>query len=166
MLKIVYENNWFSVAKEENWHYLIEKNSNNGAVVLILEENKNFILIKNYRKAIDKITIELPRGYGEINENSLEAAIREAYEETGYKINKTNIYKLGSINPNSAILSSTIDIFFAKVSAKDRIKKSDSEVIEIVKIDKNDINQFVINGVIKDSFTLSALYLYNLKYRN
>ena len=47
MLEIVYENNWFSVAKEENWHYLIEKKSSNGAVILILEDNKNFILIKN-----------------------------------------------------------------------------------------------------------------------
>ncbi|UYF43378.1 NUDIX hydrolase [Aliarcobacter cryaerophilus] len=166
MLEIVYENNWFSVAKEENWHYLIEKKFSKGAVILILEDNKNFILIKNYRKAINKVVIELPRGYGEINETSLETAIREAYEETGYKIDKKNICKLGSINPNSAILSSEVDIFFAKVSIKERIKGSDSEVIDIIKIDKNNIKQFIINGEIKDSFTLSALHLYNLNYPN
>ena len=101
-----------------------------------------------------------------LNETSLETAIREAYEETGYKIDKKNICKLGSINPNSAILSSEVDIFFAKVSINDRIKGSDLEVIDIIKIDKNNIKQFVINGEIKDSFTLSALHLYDLNYQN
>ena len=162
MIEIVYKNNWFSVAKEDNWHYLIEKNSNNGAVILILEDNKNFILVKNYRKAIDKIVIELPRGYGEENETSLDTALRESLEETGYKINKENITKLGSVNPNSAILSSEIDIYFAKVSQRDKIKDSDSEVIDIVKINKNSIKKLILNGEIKDSFSLTAISLYEL----
>ena len=162
MIEIVYKNNWFSVAKEDNWHYLIEKNSSNGAVILILEDNKNFILVKNYRKAIDKIVIELPRGYGEENETSLNTALRESLEETGYKINKENITKLGSVNPNSAILSSEIDIYFAKVSQRDKIKDSDSEVIDIVKINKNSIKKLILNGEIKDSFSLTAISLYEL----
>jgi len=162
MIEIVYKNNWFSVAKEDNWHYLIEKNSNNAAVILILEDNKNFILVKNYRKAIDKIVIELPRGYGEENETSLNTALRESLEETGYKINKENITKLGSVNPNSAILSSEIDIYFAKVSQRDKIKDSDSEVIDIVKINKNSIKKLILNGEIKDSFSLTAISLYEL----
>jgi len=163
MIEIVYKNNWFSVAKEDNWHYLIERNSNNGAVVLILENNKNFILVKNYRKAIDKIVIELPRGYGEDNETSLDTALRESLEETGYKIHKKNITKLGSINPNSAILSSEIDIYFANVTSKDKIKDSDSEVINIVKINKSNIKQLILSGEIKDAFSLSAISLYEIK---
>lgn len=162
MIDIVYKNNWFSVAKEDNWHYLIEKNSNNGAVILILEDNKNFILVKNYRKAIDKIVIELPRGYGEDNETSLDTALRESLEETGYRINKRNIAKLGSVNPNSAILSSEIDIYFANVSKEDKIKDSDSEVIDIVKINKTNIKQLILNGEIKDSFSLTAICFYEL----
>lgn len=163
MIDIVYKNNWFSVAKEDNWHYLIEKNSNNGAVILILEDNKDFILVKNYRKAIDKIVMELPRGYGKENETSLDTAIRESFEETGYKLQKENITKLGSVNPNSAILSSEIDIYFANVSQKDKIKDSDAEVMDIIKINKNSINQLILNGEIKDSFSLVALSLYRLK---
>jgi len=163
MIDVVYKNNWFSVAKEDNWHYLIEKNSNNGAVILILEDNKNFILVKNYRKAIDKIVLELPRGYGENNKTSLDTALRESLEETGYKIHKNSIIKLGSINPNSAILSSEIDIYFANVTSKDKIKDSDSEVIDIIKINKNDIKQMILKGEIKDAFSLSAISLYDMK---
>lgn len=162
MIDIVYKNNWFSVAKEDNWHYLIEKNSNNGAVILILEDNKNFILVKNYRKAINKIVIELPRGYGENNETSLDTALRESLEETGYQIHRKNITKLGSVNPNSAILSSEIDIYLAHVSQEDKIKDSDTEVMDIVKINKTNIKQLILNGKIKDSFSLTAIYLYEL----
>ncbi|MDK2082014.1 NUDIX hydrolase [Aliarcobacter butzleri] len=159
----LYKNKWFSVVKEEQWYYVVEKNSNNGAVILILEDNKNFIFIKNYRKAINKIVIELPRGYGENNETSLDTALRESLEETGYKINKNNIHRIGSVNPNSAILSSEIDIYFAKVSTTDKIKNSDSEVIDIVKINKDHINKYILDGKIKDSFSLTALHLYELQ---
>jgi ADP-ribose pyrophosphatase len=163
MIEIVYKNNWFSVVKEDNWHYLIERNPNNGVVVLILEDNKNFILVKNYRKAINKIAIELPRGYGEDNETSLDTALRESLEETGYKIHRNNITKLGSINPNSAILSSEIDVYFANVTSRDKLQNSDSEVIDIVKINKSDIKQMILNGKIKDAFSLSAICLYEIK---
>jgi ADP-ribose pyrophosphatase len=162
MIEIVYENNWFSVVKEDKWHYLIENNSNNGAVILILEDDKNFILVKNYRKAINKVVIELPRGYGEDTESSLDTAIRESLEETGYKIKKENISKLGSVNPNSAILSSEIDIYFARVSQSDKVKTPDSEIIDIVKINKTRIKALILNGEIKDSFSLTALSLYEL----
>jgi len=162
MIETVYKNDWFFVKKEDNWHYLVEKKSSNGAVILILENNKDFILVKNYRKAIDKIVVELPRGYGEKNENSLDTALREALEETGYKICKNNIVKIGSINPNSAILASEIDIYFAKVNAQDKVQDSDSEVIDIVKLNKKTFKQYIKNGNIKDSFSISAFSLYEL----
>jgi len=165
MIKTVYKNNWFRVIKEEDWHYIIEKNSNNGAVILLLEDNKYFIFIKTYRKAINKTVIELPRGYGEKDETSLETALREAFEETGYKVNNNDIIKLGSIYPNSAILSSEIDIYFAEVSKEDKMQNDiDSEVIGIVKIDKKNIKNFILNQRIKDSFSLSALQLYFIQY--
>ncbi len=163
MKEIVYKNEWFSVLKDGRWHYLIEKNSDNGAVILMLEDNENFIFVKNHRKAIGKTVIELPRGYGEDNESSVDTAVREAYEETGYKIDKTKIVKLGTVNPNSAILSSNIDIYFAYVSKKDKIKDLDSEVLAIVKIRKDDVHHYINDGRLQDSFSLSAISLYNAK---
>lgn len=163
MKEIVYKNEWFSVLKDGRWHYIIEKNSDNGAVILMLEDNENFIFVKNHRKAIGKTVIELPRGYGEDNESSADTAIREAYEETGYKIDKTKLVKLGTINPNSAILSSNIDIYFAHVTQNDKIKDSDSEVLAIVKIREDDIFHYIKDGKLQDSFTLSAISLYHAK---
>jgi len=160
MKKTVYCNPWFRVIQDEKWHYLEEVNSNNGAVVLLLKDNEKFIFIKTYRKAVNSIVIELPRGYGNNNESSTSTAIRESFEETGYKIKKHNIKKIGSVNPNSAILSSTVDIFFAKVSTVDLKKNHDDEVIELIEIDKDKIISVILSGKIQDAFSLSALSLY------
>ena len=158
--EIVYKNKWFKVIKEGKWHYIVEKNSRNGAVILMLEEDNDFIFVKNHRVAVDKILLELPRGYGDENEDSIDAAIREAFEETGYKIDKQNILKLGSVYPNSAILESKIDIFFAKVKQVDKIKEPDIEILELIKIPVKNINKYIKKGNIQDSFSLSALSLY------
>ncbi len=160
MKEIVYKNPWFNVIKDDNWHYIVEKNSNNGAVILILKDNKKFILVKNYRKAIDSIVTELPRGYGENGEDSLATAIRESFEETGYLIPQQNLKKIGSINPNSAILSSCVDIYLANVTLSDLKKGHDNEVIEVIEIDKNKIMNTISDGLIKDAFSLSAISLY------
>lgn len=160
MSKIVYKNQWFSVVNDKNWYFIREEHAHNGAVILILEDNEKFIFVENYRRAIDTIVIEAPRGYGENGETSKKAAIREAYEETGYQIQEKNIKKIGSVYPNSAILDAQIDIYFAKVSKNEKIKQPDNEIIEIVKIDKEKILSYINNGQIKDTFSISAVTFY------
>ena len=55
------------------------------AVLAVTDENK-IILVKQYRKSIEKISYEIPAGKLEIGENGSEqdAAARELEEETGY----------------------------------------------------------------------------------
>ena len=57
----------------------------NGAVgiVAITPENK-VVLVRQYRKAVEKELWEIPAGKIEIGENPKECAIRELKEETGY----------------------------------------------------------------------------------
>jgi len=159
----VYENPWFYVAKEGKWHYLVEKNADNGAVVLILEDDKYFIFVESYRKPLDEVVVEVPRGYGEEGESSLESALREAYEETGYEIDRKDIIKLGTVHPNSGILSSELDIYFANVASESKTKGSDDEVIGIVKVDKDEVDEMIANGKIKDSFSLAAFSFYKAR---
>ena len=55
------------------------------AVLAVTDEDK-IILVKQYRKAIEKVSYEIPAGKLEIGENGSEkdAAARELEEETGY----------------------------------------------------------------------------------
>lgn len=158
MKSIQYGNPWFKVIKEDQYHYIEENNAHNGAVILMLLNNQEFIFVEQFRRAIAKTVIELPRGYGESQESSLDAAIREAREETGYLLNIQSIKKIGSIYPNSAILTSNIDIYFADVSSQDMVSLSDDkEVSSVLYVSKDAIIKLIQNGEIQDSFSIAAI---------
>ena len=54
------------------------------AIVAITNDNK-IVLVKQYRKAVEKELFELPAGKMETGETPLDCAIRELKEETGYR---------------------------------------------------------------------------------
>src|SRR5690625_2631849 len=53
------------------------------AVIPITNDNK-IIFVRQYRKAIEKMLIEIPAGLIDEGENPEEAAVRELEEETGH----------------------------------------------------------------------------------
>ncbi len=57
----------------------------NGAVaVCALTPKKEVVLVKQYRKPVEKPLLEIPAGKLEDDEDRVEAAKRELEEETGY----------------------------------------------------------------------------------
>lgn len=160
MSTVVYANPWFRVVQEGKYHYVDEPGGQNGAVILMREERNHILFVRHYRVALGVLSLELPRGYGEAGENSLQAAIREAYEETGYAIRPERIMQLGSVYPNSAILSTSVDLFCAEVDKSDRTGSTDGEVEELVRVPVAELRDLLRSGVLRDSFTLSALCLW------
>ena len=158
-MSIEYKNKWFQVIKEGKFHYLKEHGSNNGAIILLLI-NDRFVFVKVRRLAHKIDSIEAPRGYGNDNESSELCAIRELYEETGYEFNVSDLKRLGVVRPNSAILSSSIPVFLIDSDYKERDLSVDSEIIELVYISKKEMCKYMVEGEITDGITLSALALY------
>src|SRR5699024_5032064 len=52
--------------------------------VVAADEDNNILLVKQYRKPVEKSLLEIPAGSLEIGENPKEGALRELKEETGY----------------------------------------------------------------------------------
>lgn len=158
-MTIEYENPWFSVVKQGKYHFIKETGSDNGAVVL-LEADNNFVFVKVFRRAQNAFLIEAPRGYGEKEETSRESAARELFEETGYKIESCQFKHIGTIQPNSAILSSTLPVYYAKIDKRIEVSAIDSEITEVVYIPTDQIMNSIMSGQITDGITLAALALY------
>src|SRR5690554_7234901 len=133
-MSIQYENPWFKVVREGRFHYVVEDRADNGAAVLALLDDKEFLLLRLKRAAHAGIQQEIPRGYGEPGETSLACARRELAEETGYLIEESQLSLLGRLKPNSAILASAVDLYFARINSNSQPGQRDDEARDIQRI--------------------------------
>lgn len=100
------------------------------------------IIIKNYNNEIllqerkDRNKWCLPGGCQELGENLRETAVREAYEETGIKINPNDLILIDTLSgetrknsyPNGDIVYNNTSLYIANVNIKDySVLKGDSE---------------------------------------
>lgn len=98
---------WFRV-HEETWDdfshldgqpfYRIE--SSDGVLVLAMTSHEEFILVRQFRPALRRSTLEFPAGSIEEGETPEEAVARELLEETGYRAGTLRLLGSGHILMN------------------------------------------------------------------
>lgn len=98
---------------------------------LALTEQNEVILVKQYRHAIDDISLEIPGGCVDDTDKSFEEAIaRELLEETGYSF-KIFTY-LGKISPNPSTNNNWMHMYLATAGRKTHDQNLDhNENIEV-----------------------------------
>ena len=138
-------------------------NHNGGVCVLPLTDDGEVILVKQYRYAHRKCTLEIPAGKLEAGEKDdiRSAALRELNEETGAKCEEL-IY-LGEMYPSPALLSEVIHIFFARgLTFGDRHLDED-EFLECERISLGRLIGMIDEGLIPDAKTqIAALRVYKI----
>jgi 8-oxo-dGTP pyrophosphatase MutT (NUDIX family) len=82
----VFETPWFSIDEllqsDGSQFYRVTKPD--GVVILALTADDKVVMIRHYRLARGRVSIELPAGSIDVGESPLRAAQRELLEETGY----------------------------------------------------------------------------------
>lgn len=156
---IEYQNPWFRVLKQDKYHFVDEPKSETGAAVL-LESNEGIVLVEQFRFAIDRRVIEIPRGYANQGESSVDCAIREVFEETGFNLRKEDLKLLGYMNPNSGILTSTIPLYYGRTEAAQDPNWESDEIDKRVFLSRAELRSRIARSDITDSFTLSAFLLF------
>lgn len=135
------------------------------AVFILNTDSDMVILTRQFRYPIAGKTkehiLEIVAGKIEGEDEPLQTALREAEEETGYKIEPRNIRALFSCFSSPGYSSERFFIYYATVSNANKIaegggKKSENEFIEIVPVSRKDFFLLLKNGEIKDAKTLLA----------
>lgn len=144
------------------WDFIWNKGA--AAVVPVREDGK-IIMVRQYRNAIDRETIEIPAGglnYPE--EPTLDAAARELEEETGFKSEELEF--LISIKTTVAFCNENIDIYVAKNLKSSKQNLDEDEFINVESYTVEELCDMIYTGKIEDSKTVSAIMAYKNKYVN
>src|SRR6185369_2972305 len=80
--------------------------------IVALDEQGKLALVKQYRPAVQQITLELPGGHVDPGQEPLEAARNELWEETGYHAHKWEL--LGTLRPDVGRLTNNLWVFCAE----------------------------------------------------
>lgn len=127
-----------------------------GACMVALDDERNIFLVKQYRKAIEKHTLEIPAGKLEKNEEPIQCAIRELREETGLIPGK--VVSLGYIYPSPGFCDEKLYLFLATDLTQSQMSPDPDELLDVVKLSLKESLELIAEGEITDSKTVVALY--------
>ena len=134
------------------------------SILTVTPENK-LVIVKQYRKAIEKIYYEIPAGKLEIGENGSEkeAALRELEEETGYTGDLELIHEFYTA---IGFCNEKIKLYLATNLKKvpNPRPQDEDEVLELFELTYDECMDSVKTGDIEDAKTIIALQYYALHF--
>lgn len=146
--------------KVAKWDY-IEHRKGAAAVVAVLPDGK-ILMVRQYRNAIGRDTLELPAGARDSKEEPYEVcAARELEEETGYRCE--NIEYLLSIKTTVAFCNESVEVFLARNLVPTQQHLDPDEFVEIEAHTVEELCQWIYEGKIQDSKTIAGILAYKNK---
>jgi|GEM_PF-74563 len=139
--------------------YLVENGKD--AVAVLVENNGHFLLIRQYRPALNQWIYDLPGGRVE-NENIIESTIRECFEETGVK--PKNLKLLTKFCPNPGRLNWFVNLFYSNEFDIYPYTLPPDDSLEVTKqiwVSKKELESLIYSGSIIDPGLIIAFFFYN-----
>ena len=126
----------------------------NAVAIVPIKDNKIFF-VKQYRKAIEQVLLEIPAGLLEVNESPKEGALREVQEEIGYASDSMEFLFNSYSSPGFTDEKTTY--FLAQNLYESKLVADDDEYIEVVSHDIEEVLKMIEDGEIEDSKTVSGI---------
>lgn len=142
------------------WDFIGHKGA--AAVVPVTKDGK-ILMVRQYRNALDRYTLEIPAGgLNGADEPTKVAAGRELEEETGFR--SENIEFLVSIYTTVAFCNEKIDIYLAKDLIESKQNLDEDEFINVEAYEPKELLEMIYAGKIQDSKTICGIMSYVQKY--
>lgn len=131
------------------------------AVVAVLLDENNRLLVARRAKEPAKGTLDLPGGFTENGETAEEALSREVYEETGINVDEAKyLFSEPNLYPYSGIDIHTMDLFFEVRVNSSVCFKGQDDVSELMwlPLDELQISRFGLSSIRNGIVKLKILY--------
>lgn len=156
----VYQGKVVGLRKEtlclKNGDRVVEIVHHRGAVVIVPIDSKGrILLIKQWRRAVDEIIIELPAGTLEEGEDPLASASRELQEETGFFSRK--ITPLGGFFSAPGYSNEYLHLFLAEDLHESQLEPDEDEGIDLFPVSVSEAKEMIGSGVIQDAKTVAGI---------
>ncbi len=124
-----------------------------GAVAIVaLTESGKIALVRQYRTALDRVTVEIPAGKLEPGEDPLDCAKRELKEETGFVPGR--IAYLTTIASSCGFSDELIHLYLATQLSFEGANPDEDEFLNVDLVDVQELVDAVLDGKIEDAKTV------------
>ena len=156
----IYEDTVIANGHKAYWDFI---HHDGAAAVLPVTEDGKILMVRQYRNALDRETLEIPAGKLDApDEPKITCAYRELEEETGFR--SDNLEYLISINTTVAFCDVAIDIFVARNLIPSHQHLDEDEVIDVEPWELEDLLKLIYEGKMTDGKTVAAICAYGMKY--
>ncbi len=141
----------FTVMDAPDWAIIVP--------VLKKDDEDHFVMVRQWRHGSQELSLEFPGGVFEPGEDSLNAALREMREETGFTAEKVEY--AGVFSPNPAIMSNRVHFFIARdLTDTGKQNLDDDEFVDIEIIPAKEVIQGMGRPPYVHALMASALCFY------
>lgn len=127
------------------------------SVIIPLSDEGELYMVRQYRKPIDNVSLEIPAGKLDKGEDPRSCAERELKEETG--LSAENIRHMISVHSTPGFCNEILHIYLATGLKEGELCTDDDEFITSEKIPVSSLVNMVMTGEITDAKTIIGVLL-------
>jgi len=148
------------VSGKESFREIVEHNG--GVGLAALTDDGKMVMVRQFRKALERDILEIPAGKIELSEDPSLTAARELREETGYTASSMEF--IGRIYPSVGYTTELIHLYLCTGLTPGETEFDESESIEVEEHDLKELYRMALAGELEDGKTLAAVLLVYGRY--
>lgn len=132
-----------------------------GAVaVMVITDDNRMVMVRQFRKPLERMLVEIPAGKLEPGENPEACARRELQEETGYTC--ASLCHVASFYTSPGFADEIVHLYRAEGAKPGTAQPDEDEFVEVMYVTPEEAQRLIASGDIRDAKTILAVYAWQL----